>query len=559
MALQSAKDISEILYDSFDVYEYDRIAREIQYGFGQHESINGAVGLAKMQHSDPPDYQDVTIALERVGATNRIMGVATISLAKWIDQRPLPDITGAGEHIGKMIQAFYAQRTKSFDDIRKRVFFDGDQLGLGVAWLYYRTNPKTDKQFVDCEYVSPLRFYWDRSKADIKQSSWCAKLINMPLYEAESRFDRKFEDDQITSVQWSATARPQKMVRIIEYISKGGFGNEPTRALFLDNWTSEDAKLSIEAWPHEFLPVSVMTGYMLPGWRSYIGRVFLQMPNQELLNQVRDRLISDTSSGAHVTVVDESQFANTEDIDLLKGGKPGLIISANGIVDPKRPILMREPAVPLDPTLMALLEKAEEDSNTLSGTNDLMRGNVTQSRTLGQDQLLTNLSSTTMAYAGRQLCEFDTQLCEVFLKMAKEGDRDPVTIDFRENTLELNGSDGRSSVEHMIPEAFNVVLDREGYTEQDEAQERANRRAELAALYQMLAPTGSLNMAWFAEEWAEACGSDPKSAISSNGTQAGAMSPAGQQMGGAPMPGQAGMGVPVQQGQPMQMPMMQGR
>ena len=501
----TAEQIQGAMRSGFDRNYYVFLYKQMRYAFGwpwADSVLNTNSGFF-------PFMPDIMPYTQEVGLSRKIQAVAAIALPRIAGNIPKPVINGPGlNKIQKtVLEEFLVSRSTqtwqadgNWGPHFARAFLDGDQLGIGFVRFGLKLNPKTKKTYLDMSYQPSCQTLWDNTQRDFTRARWVSCAHYLDEITATDLYGK--EAQKYLRVFGEAPDSP-RLMRIFEYYDIGlGSKGDPTYAIIPDDL--DQKPLLIKENPFGVIPVAHNENYWFPGTKYPIGRVVMQMPTQEMLNQHERRQRLEVQHGGGYDLVHE-ESVDSEALARVEQGEAGVTVRVTAPMSKEMgPPVMRIPNRDMSSVLANEFARLTQQFHMEAGISELDSGNLTsQSRTLGEVQLLQNKSDVRSNWASLKMIEFYQRAFRIALQVAKVGDVDPLKIDFGGVPVDVN-TDDVTMISQFIPDHFDVLIDQKDLTKQDDALKKAQERQDLMSLAPFIGNV--IDPKWFATELLKSLG-----------------------------------------------------
>lgn len=532
--LTPADAITERFIQAYDPIYRNSIYQQMRYAFGEtwrkDFGASGALDVGGF-----PDYPDIKVRYQEIGRSRRILNSQFIGLSRVMYSDPQPEFPQVDKYTAEVRKQFFLARYRGtgagegpmdgdeeggsyagdegegeWADEMAAAFMDGDGLGLGFVQVCLRTNRRTGFQQVHLRH-SPLIFtLWDRFERSPGRARWIAFVRYMPVEEAALLFGREQAEANVRLVYDGQRSYGVRQVRYFEYYDTGYENGAPTRAVILGDIQNPPAVLEENAFG--CLPMAYYCHLLVPGMRTPIGRIAMQMNTQESINEV-ERALKRAMRAPQFSIADVSQL-DEEDMKRVNAGEGNVIVRWKMKPQHNQPPFIRTPGAEVAQTVLKYFEVLDEQFTVDSGVTDFDRGVQPRSnRTLGEDQLIDQRGQTQTSWSELQAMRFHIRTVRRVLDIAGMYDRDPATLDiFGKNYTVNDPARPASTISHWLKEPSQVAINADSLRYQDVQQVRAQRLQQLLAVAPFVGSV--LDSQWFGEELAKALGEqDPKTAM----------------------------------------------
>ena len=507
--LTSKEDIKQLLLEAYDPEYYAQLYRQMCYAFG--EKWRGRV-TGVTDEGDFPIFPDIVVRFLEIGQSRKIFTSQYIGLSKIMYMTPKPEFPQLDKFTAETVAQFYLKRANSpygkWGDELDFAFMEGDGLGIGWVQIGAKTNPNTGYQYVSLRHSPTVQTLWSRHARNPGSTDWICFVHHYPKHEAFRLFGEKNCKDHVRDMWDNFGSHKLEIVRIFEYYDIGITG-APTRAIIPGMMTNPPIRY--EKNPYPCIPAAHMLHVVAPGMRRPIGRIALQMQDQEALNDV-ERYLRKVLKSPSFDIVDVTML-DTDDLRRVSAGDQNVKVKMTSNKANAVPYY-RIPSAEAANTILALKEMYETNISQSSGTTDFDRGTQpSKTRTLGENMMVREDGQVQSGRTERQAAELHRSTCEKVLKIANVIDRDPLMLDIFGYNVPINEpSEPMSYIQNFLAEESEVIVDEAAIQKKDLMRERAQRLQELQVLTPFVGP-GMVSPQWFIEEHIKAIGEDPKVVI----------------------------------------------
>jgi hypothetical protein len=511
MALAKNDDILRRLQESCDLDYYESVYRQCRYAFGEAWTTRSQMTV--MDGGMFPHFPDVSVKQQAVGQSKRILTAAYIGMSKTAYSQPCPEFPQASFPYADVMQQYVLQRGKDdrpggewgIEDAM--VYMDGSGLGYGGAQVCLYDNPRTNLQYVGVKHVPTYHILRDWSVRNPARTPWicfCTVLSEDDAYALLGT--REKVEQHVTSLYDYKGFGIRRAVRVFEYYDVGINGADPTRALIVGDITEKPFKR--EANPYgDDIPFAPYVHFVAPGMRYPIGRILLQMPVQEALNEV-ERYIREILRRPPVDIVDLEQIED-DSWKLYASGNKSVPLKSRS-KDGRVPPFLRIGGAESQQTLFMYKEMLEREATATSGTTDFDRGTLSgEDRTLGENQLVDARSQVQGSWDRLQMSQYQMRKIKKVLKYGKMYDLDPVHLPIDGDMILYNDpEDPNMRLSNWIREDTEIKISEDSLAWQDHQRERMAKSQELMALADLIGR--GLDERRWTEERVKNAGYDPK-------------------------------------------------
>jgi hypothetical protein len=536
--------IQLVLSQAYDAERVSSLYRQQCYAFGDAWDKQIAIIPTDGRIIDCPD---ITLRYLEIGQSRRMTNAALISMSRVMYSQPAPEFPQVDKFTAEVRKQFLLARADGEPDADwatedAMAYLDGDGLGFGCVQIVLTTNPKTDRQRVGIRHVPVHQVIGDRHQRNPSRWRFVAFVHYLSREEAQEKYGWKNAAEYVQPLFSASTGmygkEPLEVMRVIEYFDLGFSKNgRPTRAVLARD--IEGPVLEYEDNDFETLPFAHFNFYNPSGMRFPVGRILLQMPTAEAINEV-ERYMRDSLAKPPIDLVDTNQLNQDDLARYVRGEKGPPIRFQNNPASGKA--FERIPGMDAQNTVLQWSNMLERQYNTDSGQSELDRGNqLAETRTLGEAELMANRSSVQGVWSKLQAVKFHQRKFMKALEIAARFDRDPIELDIFGYNIKVNDpEEPASTITNFLADRSKCVISEDALEFQDLNIQRSQKTQELVSMSDLV-QAHLVDPTWWAEERLKALGYDPKEAM----PQQGPGGPPGQ----PPAGGQAG--VPAAQGQPL--------
>lgn len=544
-------EITQRLKDSHDPFRRLSYYNQMRYAFGESWRKDGFMGLHAGGWDAFADYPDIFVRFQEVGRSRKILNSQFISLSKVMYSDPDPQFVGCDQYTAAVRRAFFRARWKgdNWDDGEwadqvQAAYMEGDGLGLGFIQICLRTNKDTGKEQVHIRHSQLINTIVDRHARTPAEYRHITFVHYSSPSDAAAMFGPVAYENVRQIWDWDQS-RPVDMVRWFEYYDIGFNGGAPTRAVILNEFANPPHL--VEENIFGCLPFAYYLHFYAPGMRHPTGRIAVQMPTQEALNEI-ERAMRKCLRNPPFTIIDPEQL-DRDDLRAVISGDYNKFVrwkfkAGEGKVTPAT----RIPGADVSNTTLSLLKLYDTQFNADSGITDFDRGqNPTSDRTLGENVMVQQNGATQNSWSELQMSKFLRRLVQRVMYVASLYDRDPVRIEIEGKPYIVNlPGNPDSTIDKWMEAPADVTIDAGALRYQDVEYKRQVRMQQLMPLLPLV-QAGMIDAKWFTEEIAKALGvTDPKRVL---GQALIGVQPM-PQMSNSPMQGNPM--APMQQAQPAQ-------
>lgn len=413
MAKLTSPEIAERnLRQAFDDDYYSDLRRQIRFTLGEkYDTFAG--GLSTSLSGEVPDDIDILPKYLEPGISRRILTNSVLMAAKVCYTEPDPDYPDKDRWKEIVTKAFNQALWKgrpcageqyveaaSWAPECERAFLDGDGLGTGFVQIGVRDGWTTIQHH-------PIgRVIWDRHNLSVEKARYVAFVHHLSEDDAVSMFGNSIKKDV---TDYALKPNGLRIVKAIQYFDMGMGKGEPTEMWRLQ--TLGGRILDVSPNKYGCLPFAHMEFIHLWGMRRNIGRIALQMSNQQMRNAYEryQRMVLERGPGFDAV---DTGAMDPEDQAAFEGGE--LLPVLRFQVPPGGHIqnyIQRIGAHEVPASLYQGLEMLDRGDPGESGISDADRANVTSSpRTLGEIEMTQSGADTQKEWSQRQYAKFLSRL-----------------------------------------------------------------------------------------------------------------------------------------------------
>lgn len=546
----------------YDNRQYESWHRQLNYAFG-HPWDNSSTGASPLFPAEDGiiDFPDIAVNYLRPGESRRIVKGQFVSLSRTMASVPKPFFPDVDTITGIGRQQFWLKRCTAggvlggwaheFQGANQ----DGHALGLGACRWGVERNPTTGLPRVVPKHVPLTRVLRDRHEVNPHRARWVAFVTYISVEEAALKFGPAKAKDrmrQMQPTQHSSITRPLEVVRVIHYYDVGFVpGDKPTYCCFVGAISKDHAEPVKDNPFGASLPVSFRAHWFIPGMKDPVGNILFQMAQQEAMNSLERRLLSDINTGQALRVYDIQQL-NKDDLKKAMKGLTSFLRKEAPAANPGEHAVDHIPAMELHPAILQMWEIVKAEQTEQSGVDEMDRGSMGQKgSTATQNIIQERKSAADENWVKHQVSNFFVSAVETMMKIAAIYDRDPVDIDINGINITINHPARMDSwIDMWLAEPSTVLIDEGSLSYQNERDTRRERMLELQALEHILYP---LNPQKYVEEIIQAgLGQDFREWLPAGTQQMLSGAPMGVNSlagGGQPQPTDTGMPLPSGQGE----------
>ena len=547
------EEIETRLKEGFDPDHFLSIWRQLNYAFGEPWQNTYTPTNSDACHF--PDYPLLKLKAAEISSSRRIIQAQFISMSRVMSTLPEPEFPGRYKFDGEVCKQYWLKRAQGnhyggneWAPEMTRAYIDGDGVGSGFVQFGLKTNPTTGLQFQTMRHSQALHTLWDQHAVTPSDARWVAFVRYLPVDVARRLFGPEAVDKWKYTLFESGNGYGREVFRVIEYfdIAEDG-GEKGTHAILAKDFGGD--LLKHEENSFGCLPFAYYTHFEVPGMARPLGRIPLQMPTQEGLNELERHLRQVIKKGVGFDIVDTTQI-NAEDMKALYSnpeGVPFLRWSSRNPED-KLPPVVRVNSQEVAMALITLYGIQERQFAADSGTSEYERGTLpVGDHTKFELSMFEERSATGAIWSNRQVLLFYRRCIEKALYIATRFDQDPLNINVFGNPVLINDpANPNSYFHHFTTTPSEIQIGTESLDVAQANRERAERITYLKQIESWVGRT--IDPIWYTEELLKAIGTkDPKEGMIGGGFQQ-AMGNSGQgmnpmaammgnpAMGGAPMP-----------------------
>ncbi len=506
--LTTQENITKRLIEGFDRQDCNSIYRQMQYVFGEGNGDFLSAATGDNAGTSYPDFPDRTIALREIGKSNRILNVSKIELGRVAGSDISPSFPDVDEITSEIRKQFFRKRATDgeWQESIASAIYDGLQFGMGFIKVGYATNPDTGKQKVHVIHSPRLHTLWDRHARQPSEMRWICFVNYLSPEVATDLYGEEVVQKYTRSLYSVSEGNHIDVVRIFEYYDLGyDSKSDPTCAIIPGELTEE--AISIERSDYNILPIAYIMNTLLPGMKRPVGNIFLSQPINEELDEMERMLRQEVQNSATITVYDTTQL-NEQDVQNAENGTGSGHIKMETPVAGQPPIT-RIPPAPIDQTRMVYLQRLDRAFNEASSTTDLDRGNqLSQSKTLGEAEMLVNRSSSGGSWNVRQTLLFYRRLVKAVLICAQDGDTDKTRLDMSgigDDAPYIVNNGKNSSISKWLEEPSDIIIGEDSITSTATKQQQAQDLSKYLSMIPLL-QTGQLDPQWLIKKIVVASG-----------------------------------------------------
>ncbi|MBS1721397.1 MAG: hypothetical protein JSS66_00150 [Armatimonadetes bacterium] len=534
--LSNGRDISLRLQQSFDPLYYQGLYEELCYAYGSElgSDIQTVAGRV-------PIYPDIRAQWVESGSTRKILTTSYMAVSRYISSEPCPsDFEGLDPILTQVRQEFWRSRYRGDLDSTGHwsrevadTWHEGDVLGVGCIRVGLTTDRRSGLQKVTVRHSPILQTLWDCHEKNPYRSKYVAFATLMSPEEASAIYGEQRVKPFIQTLGNYGTGTGYQVVRIWEYFDVGIGRCKPTKATFIGDISGDPIK--VEPNPFGILPCSWYINFLPDHCKRPIGRIAMQRPSQDAINDVMHYLRKNFQSGQGIDIVDTNSLSE-EGLEQWRSGDPDAIIETDKALD--TPPILRVPGRAVPQGVLEYLAEVTKEFNSTSNFSELDRGALLNSkRTATEIATLQNALNLNTSLTTKNTLEYLETLMRVVYEIAKQWDRAPVTVKIDGRSLKLNDpSEPISQLHKYLEQEARIVLSSDVVTAEDD---RLKRMEAQQTLMQLLPLVGqSIDPEWFVRQLLEAAGvKDIDAAIqqTQQGQTVGQMP--GQEQMQAPLPG----------------------
>lgn len=479
-------DLRTVLSESCDPTEYARLYDQLRTMMGAESQSGGAY-----TGSGLPFFEDIRPTHLTLGKSRRILQNQLVDLARVRYAEIEPSFSGVDPMVGEAMRGYWSARasgrtlspassaqSSGWTDEIDRAFLEGNALGVSFLQVGLLGTDQGTRR-VHLRHVSPLQTVWDRHVSDPHAGRFVAFAHLLPVDLAAQRYGQAAMNHVRTLV--GAGERAMKVVRVLEVFDKGIAGKDSTYTVLLDDFNGPVLQQS--ANPFGLLPMAAYVHFSLPGLRSPLGRVALQAPTQEAINEIESVL--DTAIKQHPFTVIDTDLVDDSDLARLNSNdRPAYVRMRRPDVSDRRLPYYSVPGAAVHPQLFERMQMLQEQLNAESGVSDMARGNLMpERRTATEIEMLAQQSGATGTWPLRQLTRWMRRTVETVMHLAKGFDDDPVRVNVGNVDMILNDpADPRTWLSNLFDDQAEVQISEEAVLYADGIRKRSERLLQLDRL-----------------------------------------------------------------------------
>ncbi len=532
--LTPVEEIHEALREAYVPEYYASLNRQQRYAFGERWDEEDGGGLDA--GGDFPDFPLRHVRHLAVGQSRRILTTSFVDLARNMYSPGDPMFPQVDKYTAEVRRQYWHLRAEEgdWDTARAQAFMEGNGLGVGVLQIGFERNPATGRMRTSVRHSPTLHTLWDPHHPSMGRAGYVCFVQTLPLNRAVALFGERME--AYVEHDQAEPGHRLRTVRIFEYYDLGHGRWDATRCVIPQRMTNDPIVRERSPWATR-LPVAFYEHLLAPGIFRPVGRIPMQMPTQEALNEIEAHLRA--CARARPVDVWDSTFIDPTDFAQVQAGKSGVVRSIKPLAAGQVP-LTRIPAEEISGSAMGYLQYLQAEFNEASGTNEYDRasrpdGDITATEV----NEIQAKSARQSGWSDKQTDKFAVRTVIAVLDAAALGDTDPMTLDVFGTNVPINDPKQPDSALAGFLEEPSRTLIREGSLQYSDAQrEGAQRLGQLQALQPLVGATVSVER--FTEETLRAIGEeDPRSWMQAPPAPAGPTGPGAPNVPsapGAPMP-----------------------
>ena len=530
--LTTKEQATDRLTESIDLPYYDSLESQMRYAFGEPWGVGSRRGGS---NASLPYIEPVRLHTRKVGRSMKILANTLVELSSIMDQEPEPTWTQLHKYASEARRQVWIERFKRFGwkSEFEKAYLDMANLGLGILEVGVRTDRETGLQYATFRHSPLVQTIKDAHEPDPAKWRYVAFAKYLAPEDAVKLYGKKNKakiDGAVVEIDGDVC---RKVVRVIDYYDIGYGNGDPTHIVFLGDVGGE---ILIGPEPNEdgVLPFVYGENVLLPGFKHHVGKILLQMAEQEARN-VLEKAIQNTVRDSGLDIVNTEKVDKEEYQRARRNGDTSVFAKAGNIADQEPPI-NRIPPREVAATTFQYMQDLDRQLNAMSGTTDLEKGSqLNADRTLGEIQLVDQRSRQARGRMIRQTMHLYVRAVKMWERFARKYDRLPCNVSVLGAQMVFNDpSEPAGSFEMLFEDQSEIVISPQSLTQQDEQMKMQLRINQLA----LMRGDPMFDQRKVAEEIVKAMGEDPAEFLA-------------QQSSAQPMPGAI-------QGAPAQIPIQQG-
>jgi hypothetical protein len=483
MALADSTTIKDRIRAGIDIDYLDQLYRKQCYAFGEPWNPDSNAGYVT-RAGEWPDYPDIVVRTLEVGASRTIMNNQFIGFSKSVASEPKPTFPELDPVTEKVRAQYFLKRWKGTGRYASRwniqtnqTVWDGRALGIGFTKILPRTNPTTGKQYASIKHYPVWHVVYDPIATNPYEARWICFLNYYDPADALEIFGAGADDKKV-SIYQESTGLTIEVVKVYEYYDIGIGGKDPMMAVYVGDLQSEHKRVKS---PYPFLPVAIYSHLIVPKFRHPVGRIELQMADQEARNQI-ERYMHYFLSQYPVDIIDAENL-DENDVKLHRAGRPTPIKMMG---KPDHNVWQRIAAEEPPQSILQYMGIIDKDLTTSSGITDADRGNLNPTqRTATENQLIDQRSQTQSGWDLMQTTLYFTDLVQKVVAVGAIFDTDPVSLDIDGQMIPFNNpAQPASFLQHFLKDESMCLVD----VQELDAGEAKAEKAQKLQLYNQLIP-----------------------------------------------------------------------
>jgi hypothetical protein len=483
MALSSKAEIHSRLKAAYDLSYYQSVWNKTVAAYGPDPE---AAGMSPDWGGKQfPDFPPLQRTYKLVGRNMRIANALQLLKTKVMGKLPEPDFPNLSRIDSTILKEYWRVRATRGEWIQEfaPAFIDGVAFGNGVCEIFPKVNPLTGRQGVDLRYVPINRCLWDPVNASMGNATYIA-FCHYIAYDTAVKLYGKAECDAVAidtfAYDGGIIDNTSQQVRIIRYYDVGIAGKQPTQAVLLGDLDGE--VVFHEALAGDGIPFCFFEFGLIPGCKRPPGLIDTLIAGQAAL----DRLdaAEDAMAAQTEIVLTNPEYINEEAYDkLIDGETSGFLMLGKDVKEGSVPYVKIE-APQINQTHLDTRNQKEKQFRADAGITEFDQGSLSdEKRTLGENQLVAQRSSSQMTWAANQCVYMYRRAITAVLNLAKVVDDDPFLVDIQGVSIWINDEeDERLDIANFIPDDIDVIVTEESLTIADKASEIKIKMDRLNAL-----------------------------------------------------------------------------
>lgn len=519
--------VEERLKSSLDFPYFNGVFAQLRYCFG----FSWNTQLPYSAHNAAlPDYPPLDVTEVEVGAHRGLFVNQFIALTKTMYSDPKPVFSEIDDVLSDLRSNLFQKLYKrgSWAEALASAFLDGHATGTGFVRIGIVPGDSGLGE-VDVRYVSPLEVLWDPFEADFRKARWAAWQIDLPVDEAVAMYpDYAKQIEAGATDKFQGTQTRVRRVRILEYWDKKccyhffGGNVDMSRCIYRGKN------------PYGVIPLASMMYLIVPRAKRPIGTVLLQMSSSAELRNLY-KYLSQTAYQQPLDIVDYSQLDKGDMEEVSKGNRTTVGRKSGDLNG--TPAVERIPAKELSGTAFQWFNKVERDFDMTGNANQYEQNSLPGgSRTKFEVQFYQDKTSWMGGWAQKQALLFIADVVEKVMAVAKVGHRRPEMLSYEGHRWQLNNpQDPNSSIEYLLDEPSDVLIDAASVRYSDAMIEMQNQLGKLSVLKEGVA-AGVYNPHTYFAKLLSIAGEDDEDAWMQPQQVAQGMMPGAQDLAGTPQP-----------------------